>query len=103
MNVNIESDEDDLVITATRLQAYLIEKCGAQFLFDEAKSGTLTDRSRCFLVDYIARFLNEIADGDVKRKQKMMAARAAVALFPNFKTETEEGYVSMLEKLFSCK
>lgn len=98
VNINLECDEEYPIITATRLQAYLIDKCGAQFLFDEARCGQLSDRSRCILVDYIAKFLHEIADGDINRNQKIMTARAAVTLFPSFKTDSEQGYVHTQKK-----
>lgn len=98
ININLEYDENHPIITTAVLKTYLIDKCGAEFLFTEAKSGTMSDRSRCQLVEYVTKFMHETIKGDIKRVHKIMAARATVALFSNFKTEAGEGYVSYTRK-----
>lgn len=95
IRLNVAYDGNYQMVTAADLKIYLLETAGAQFLFEEIQqNGTLTDRSRCRLVDFIVKFMQNRFKNDIKRSHKIMMARAAVALFPNFKSETEEGYVS---------
>lgn len=95
IRLNVACDGNQRIVTAADLRIYLLETAGAEFLFKEiSESGTLTDRNRCRLVDFIVKFMQNNFKNNIKRSHKIMMARAAVALFPNFKTDSEEGYVS---------
>lgn len=65
-------------MTAADLKIYLLETAGAELLFKEIeKTGTLTDRSRCRLVDFIVKFMQMHFEDNINK---------SVALFPNFKS-----------------
>lgn len=97
--MRLEYDENHPIITSALLKTYLIDKCGAEFLFSEASCGNMSDRSRCFLVEHIAKFLQENIAGEIKQSHKINAARAVIDLFPNFKTDSEDGYVSYTDSI----
>lgn len=95
IRLNVANDGKYRIVTAADLKIYLLETAGAEFLFKEIEeTGTLTDRSRCRLVDFIVKFMQTHFKDKINKSHKIMMARAAIALFPNFKTELEEGYVS---------
>lgn len=99
ININLELDGKQPIITPAGLKSFLIDKCGGELLFSEANGGPLSDPSRCNLVDHIAKYVEHIIEGEIKQSHKIMAARAAIHLFPNFRTDSEEGYVSVTNYL----